>query len=126
VTAVREATVEDLPDVLNVVDGAALRVDVDSLRERIAGGDVLVAREEERVLGTVVLDGDRIAAVAVRRGRRDQGVGTALVEAAADRRDRLVAEFDARVRPFWESLGFDIEPADEPDRYRGVLVTGSG
>jgi GNAT superfamily N-acetyltransferase len=126
VTAVREATVEDLPDVLNVVDGAALRVDVDSLRERIAGGDVLVAREEGRVLGTVVLDGDRIAAVAVRRGRRDQGVGTALVEAAADRRDRLVAEFDARVRPFWESLGFDIEPADEPERYRGVLVTGSG
>jgi GNAT superfamily N-acetyltransferase len=126
VTAVREATVEDLPDVLNVVDGAALRVDVDSLRERIAGGDVLVACEEGRVLGTVVLDGDRIAAVAVRRGRRDQGIGTALVEAAADRRDRLVAEFDARVRPFWESLGFDIEPADEPDRYRGVLVTGSG
>ena len=125
-TAVREATVEDLPDVLNVVDGAALRVDVDSLRERIASGDVLVAREEERVLGTVVLDGDRIAAVAVRRGRRDQGIGTALVEAAAERRERLVAKFDARVRPFWESLGFDIEPADESDRYRGVLVTGSG
>ena len=125
-TAVREATVEDLPDVLNVVDGAALRVDVDSLRERIASGDVLVAREEGRVLGTVVLDGDRIAAVAVRRGRRDQGIGTALVEAAAERRERLVAEFDARVRPFWESLGFDIEPADESDRYRGVLVTGSG
>ncbi|WP_159904606.1 GNAT family N-acetyltransferase [Salinirussus salinus] len=125
-TAVREATVADLPDVLNVVDGAALRVDVDSLRERIASGDVLVAVEEGRVLGTLVLDGDRIAAVAVRRGRRDQGIGTALVEAAADRRDRLVAEFDARVRPFWESLGFDIEPADEPDRYRGVLRAGTG
>jgi GNAT superfamily N-acetyltransferase len=126
VTAVREATVEDLPDVLNVVDGAALRVDVDELRERIAGGDVLVAGEEGRVLGTVILDGNRIAAVAVRRGRRDQGVGTALVEAASRRRDRLVAEFDARVRPFWESLGFDIEPVEEPDRYRGVLHTRPG
>jgi GNAT superfamily N-acetyltransferase len=125
VTAVREAAVADLPDVLNVVDGAALRVDVDSLRERIASGDVLVAVEEDRVLGTLVLDGDRIAAVAVRRGRRDQGVGTALVEAAADRRDRLVAAFDARVRPFWESLDFEVEPADEPDRYRGVLDVGS-
>ena len=125
-TAVREATVEDLPDVLNVVDGAALRVDVDELRERIAGGDVLVAGEEGRVLGTVILDGNRIAAVAVRRGRRDQGVGTALVEAASRRRDRLVAEFDARVRPFWESLGFDIEPVEEPDRYRGVLHTRHG
>jgi hypothetical protein len=71
VTAVREATIGDLPDVLNVVDGAALRVDVDDLR------------------------------------------------------DRLVAEFDGRVRPFWESVGFDIQPADEPDRYRGVLRTGS-
>jgi GNAT superfamily N-acetyltransferase len=125
VTAVREAAVADLPDVLNVVDGAALRVDVDSLRERIASGDVLVAVEEDRVLGTLVLDGDRIATVAVRRGRRDQGVGTALVEAAADRRDRLVAAFDARVRPFWESLDFEVEPADEPDRYRGVLDVGS-
>ena len=124
-TAVREAAVADLPDVLNVVDGAALRVDVDSLRERIASGDVLVAVEEDRVLGTLVLDGDRIATVAVRRGRRDQGVGTALVEAAADRRDRLVAAFDARVRPFWESLDFEVEPADEPDRYRGVLDVGS-
>lgn len=124
-TAVREATIEDLPDVLNVVDGAALRVDVDDLRDRIASGDVLVAAEDERVLGTLVLDGDRVAAVAVRRGRRDQGLGTALVGAAADRRDRLVAEFDGRVRPFWESVGFDIQPADEPDRYRGVLRTGS-
>jgi GNAT superfamily N-acetyltransferase len=125
VTAVREAAVADLPDVLNIIDGAALRVDVDDLRERIASEDVLVAVEEGRVLGTLVLDGDRVAAVAVRRGRRDQGVGAALVEAAADRRDRLVAECDARVRPFWESLGFDIEPAEEPDRYRGVRHTGS-
>ena len=124
-TAVREAAVADLPDVLNIIDGAALRVDVDGLRERIASEDVLVAVEEGRVLGTLVLDGDRVAAVAVRRGRRDQGVGAALVEAAADRRDRLVAECDARVRPFWESLGFDIEPAEEPDRYRGVRHTGS-
>ena len=125
-TAVREATVADLPDVLNVVDGAALRVDVDDLRERVASGDVLVAVEEGRVLGTLVLDGDRIAAVAVRRGRRDQGIGTALVDAAAERRDRLVAEFDARVRPFWESLGFEVEPAGEPERYRGVRHTGPG
>ncbi len=124
-TGVREATVEDLPDVLNVVDGAALRVDVDDLRERIARGDVLVAVEEERVLGTLILDGDRVAAVAVRRARRDQGVGTALVEAAAERRERLVAAFDARARPFWEAVGFDIVPAEEPGRYRGVLRTGA-
>ena len=125
-TVVRETTAEDLPDVRNVVDGAALRVDVGDLRERIARGDVLVAVEDERVLGTLILDGDRVAAVAVRRARRDQGVGTALVEAAAERRERLVAAFDARVRPFWEAVGFDVAPAEEPGRYRGVLRTGPG
>jgi GNAT superfamily N-acetyltransferase len=120
VTAVRTATVEDLPDVLNVVDGAALQVAVEPLRDRIARDDVFVAVEEGRVLGALVLDGDEVAAVAVRRARRDQGVGTALVEAAADRRDRLVAEFDTGVRPFWEGLGFEIESLEEPGRYRGV------
>ncbi len=120
-TGVRAATAGDLPDVRNVVDGAALRVDVDDLRESIARGDVLVAVTEGRVLGALVLDGDRVAAVAVRRGRRDQGVGTTLVGAAIERRGRLVAEFDARVRPFWESLGADIETVGEPERYRGVL-----
>lgn len=121
---VREATAGDLPDVRNVVDGAALRVGVDDLRESIARGDVLVAVTEGRVLGAVVLDGDRVAAVAVRRGRRDQGIGTTLVEAATERRGRLVTAFDARVRPFWESLGADIGPAGEPERYRGVLHVG--
>jgi GNAT superfamily N-acetyltransferase len=125
VTSVREATVEDLPDALNVIDGAALQVDVDRLREAIAADDALVAVEEGRVLGALVLDGDRVTAVAVRRARRDQGIGTALVEAAADRRERLVAAFDADVRPFWESLGFAVEPAEEPNRYRGVLHVGS-
>ncbi len=80
----------------------------------------LVADEEGRVLGTLVLDGEEIVAVAVRRSRRGQGIGTALVETAATRRGRLVAEFRDRERPFYASLGFDIEPADEDGRLRGV------
>ena len=36
----------------------------------------LVADEEGRVLGTLVLDGEEIVAVAVRRSRRGQGIGT--------------------------------------------------
>lgn len=125
---VREATVPELPDVLNVVDGAVLAVDTGRLRSVIDRGDVLVAvagatdgdPEDERVLGALVLDGEEITAVAVRQRRRNQGIGTMLVEAAADRRERLVATFDPRVRSFWESLGFAIEPAAEPDRFRGV------
>ena len=65
-----------------------------------------------------MLDGEEIVAVAVRPGRRGQGVGTALVEAAADRRERLTAGFDPGVRPFYESLGFEIECDD--GRCQGV------
>jgi GNAT superfamily N-acetyltransferase len=117
---VRAATVEDLPAVMTVFDGALLATDVSAVREAIDHGDLLVAAAEERVLGACLLDGEEIDAVAVRRARRDQGIGTALVEAAAARRERLVAEFDPRVRPFWASLGFEIGAAEEPERYRGV------
>lgn len=120
---VRPAAVADLPDVMNVLDGAALRADAGRLRTAIDREDVLVAVEggdDERVLGALVLDGAEITAVAVRRRRRDQGIGSALVEAAADRRERLVAEFRPDVRPFWAALGFDIEPTGESGRYRGV------
>ena len=64
---------------------------------------------EARVVGTLVLDGDHVDAVAVRRARRGRGIGTALVEAAVDRRGRLTADFDSCVRPFYESLGFEVE-----------------
>ena len=79
--------------------------------------------KDGRVLGVLVLDGAEIEAVAVRRRRRGQGIGTALVEAAADRRDRLDAVFDAHVCPFYEALGFDVERVEEK-RYRGLLERG--
>lgn len=80
----------------------------------------LVAVEDDRVLGAVALDGTAIEAVAVRPNRRGRGIGTALIEAAAERRDALVAAFDGQVLPFYQALGFDVEPiAGEPDRYQG-------
>lgn len=128
---IREATVPELPDVLNVLDGGVLQTDAGRIRAALDSGDVLVAVAVTgtagpgdagggRVLGALVLDGEEITAVAVRPRRRDQGIGTALVGAAADSHSRLVAEFDAGVCPFWEAAGFDIEPADRPDRYRGL------
>ncbi|WP_276273298.1 GNAT family N-acetyltransferase [Haloarcula litorea] len=119
--AVREAEVADLSDVLNVLDGAALSTDVELVRSSIDAGGTLVAvsGDGERVLGALVLDDDHVDAVAVRRRRRGQGIGTALVAAAAERRDRLTATFDADVRPFYESLDFDIEQVDEPGRLWG-------
>lgn len=126
---VRPATAEDLPAVATVLDAAML--DTGDLRERVDAGDVLVAVEGGRVLGTLVLAAPaeapawarergadaHVEAVAVRRRRRDRGIGTALVEAAADR-GRLTAAFDADVRPFYEALGFAVEGTD--GRLRGV------
>lgn len=120
-TAVREATASDLPDVMNVLDGAALATDATTVRDLAADDAVLVAvsADGQRVLGALVLDGEHIDAVAVRRRRRGQGIGTALVETAGERRDRLTADFDADLRPFYEGLGFDIETADETGRLWG-------
>ena len=121
-TRARLATVEDLPDVMNVLDGAVLSVDASDVRERIDDDSVLVAVSTDgTVLGALVLASDHITAVAVRRRRRGQGIGTALLEAAADRRGRLTATFDADLRPFYEGVGFDIEPATATGRLRGNL-----
>jgi len=119
---VREAAATDLPDVMNVLDGAALQADAPTVRDRIDADAVLVAvsADRERVLGALVRSGDHIDAVAVRRRRRGQGIGTALVEAAAEGRDRLTATFDADLRQFYEGLGFEVRPAGEPERLRGV------
>ncbi|MFC6766995.1 hypothetical protein ACFQE6_19045, partial [Natrinema soli] len=43
------------------------------------------------------------------------------VEAALEREGRLTARFDDGVRPFYERLGFSIEPIDE-QRHSGVVV----
>ena len=119
---VREATAVDLPAVLGVLDAAALETDHERVREATDRGEVLVAVAESGgpVVGALVLVECEVVNVAVRPRRRDQGVGSALVAAAAARCDRLVAEFDGGVRPFYESLGFAVEPLAD-DRYRGTL-----
>lgn len=116
--SVRAATLDDLPAVMGVLDGANLEVGAERVRHRTPE-EVLVATEGGRILGALVLDGDEVEAVAVRPGRRGQGIGSALVCAAAERRGRLVAEFDDRVRPFYEALGFEIDEGDD-GRLRGV------
>lgn len=127
---VRPATDDDLPAVATVLDAAMLATE--DLRARVAAGDVLVAVADGRVLGALVVEPpavapawarDRgtdahVAAVAVRRRRRDQGVGSALVAAAAER-GRLTAAFDAELRGFYAGLGFAAAPAGE-GRLHGV------
>jgi GNAT superfamily N-acetyltransferase len=103
---------------LSIIDMAGLEV----AREAVMDGEreVLVAVTDGRVLGALVLEGERIEAVAVRPGRQGQGIGSGLVAAANARCERLIAEFDAKVRDFYENLGFETETLGE-SRYRGVL-----
>lgn len=121
---VRAARPDEREAVAAVLDAAMLRTD--ALAPALDRGDVLVAVARGRLLGALVLvpggngdgrgpDGPHVDAVAVRPNRRGQGIGSALVESALTRcgpDERLTAAFDADVRSFYESLGFDIEARD--------------
>lgn len=112
---VREARGDEPGAARAIMDAAMLETGAVDRPEAVT----LVAVESGRVLGGLVVVGTEIEAVAVRPGRRGQGVGRALVAAAADRRPRLEAGFDPGVRAFYESLGFEVTCAD--GRCRGVL-----
>lgn len=136
---VRVAGADDHLDVMRILDGAMLSTSTERVRERIDDGEVLVATVGESgslaasrsrddgdaagvPAGALVRDGDRVTAVATRRRHRDRGVGTALIAAGLETRGRLVATFDPGVRPFYASLGFDIEAVTDGDgRLRGTL-----
>jgi len=128
------ATPADRLAVRRLIDAAALSLTDVALPERLAGGTVLLARCR-RPVGVIVLTtpardrdgtpldgGAHILAIAVRRARRDQGLGTELVTAAADRWTPLTARYDSAVRPFWTSVGFDAIPTED-GRYWGALAS---
>ncbi|MGM0591869.1 MAG: GNAT family N-acetyltransferase [Halobacteriota archaeon] len=106
---VRPASTDELVAVMRLLDGALLEVDAETVSERLGTDEVLLAVADAPV-GAIVLDGGHVEALAVRPSWRRRGVGTALVEAATATVGRLTAAFDPRVRPFYESLGFDVEP----------------
>jgi GNAT superfamily N-acetyltransferase len=138
--AIRDATDGEVADAMAVLEAAMLEVDAGRVRaiaDDDADGAVLAAVDagahapsEGVVLGALVLeaamleaDVGRVRALAVRPRRRNQGIGGALVRAAGERAGGpLVAAFDAGLRPFYEGLGFVIEPAAE-DRCLGRLDT---
>lgn len=128
-SAIRPARPAEYARVMAILEGALLDVDTTGVRERLDGetthGSVLVATESDRLLGVLLREDNEVTAIAVRPGRRGQGIGAALVHRAADQVDgTLVAEFDADVREFYESIGFTVEMIDErttEERYRGRL-----
>ena len=143
---VRPATPDDALEVRRILDAAML--EPGDVETRIAADDVFVAGdrcgrggaassptaetgadpcESERILGTIVLEplederGAHVSAIGVRRRHRGRGLGRSLIERALEREGRLTARFDEGVRPFYETLGFSIQPIDER-RHRGVAV----
>ncbi|WP_222915523.1 GNAT family N-acetyltransferase [Natrinema sp. SYSU A 869] len=136
---VRTATADDTLEVRRILDAALL--EPGDVERRIGDSDVFVAGDRrggseptgdaggsERILGTAVLEplesepGAHVGAIGVRRRHRGQGIGSALIDRALEREGRLTVRFDDGVRPFYERLGFSIEPIDD-QRHRGVAVT---
>lgn len=131
----REATVEDVPEVLAVINRAYVveapfikgdRATAADIRDTIAAANsaYLLALDSpdagSRIIGALKIDlkGGRahIGPVAVEPSRQGMGVGKALIAAAEERaRERGIAHLDLCVmsfRPtlpgFYESLGFEM------------------
>lgn len=135
---VRRGDPDDVVSALRVLEGALLDVAADDVRAGLADGRVYVAVDgpdgdedgasagAAPVVGALLHEGGHVAAVAVPRHRRGEGIGRALVEAAAadvaTSDDPLTADFDPGVRGFYEALGFEIR--ESGDRLRGTWTPG--
>lgn len=131
---IRRGDPDDRLAVARLFDTAMLETDDDRLRRQLREieGFVLIATIDTTPVGAIALDCSpdgtrgadtdpvRITAIAVRRRRRDRGIGRQLVAAAAERvaPRPLTAVFDEGVRPFYRACGFEIEPHD--GRLRGI------
>jgi len=114
--SIRTGSAEDRLECLRVLDGAVLAVETETLEGRLENGDLLLATDDSRVVGVLAIDPEtdsqetvRVTNVAVRRARQNQGIGTALIEAAVARWGAVIAGFHRSKRPFYRSLGFEIE-----------------
>lgn len=130
---IRTADAEDIVAAMNVLDGANLEVSKETVRRRLESGHVLVASGTV-VSGVLVADPEpddvfvsddegevvHVEAIAVRRRRRGQGIGTRLLAAASARWGPISATFDPTVVDFYRSVGFEIRSVGE--RCYGVRV----
>ncbi|MFB6359886.1 MAG: GNAT family N-acetyltransferase [Halobacteriales archaeon] len=120
---VRAGGPDDITAVMTVFDSGGLEVPADRVETALEADHVHVAVQEDRVLGAVLVDPEcradaiEIEAIAVRPGRRGQGIGRLLVRSVAQRHGPLLAAFEEPARPFWAALGFEITPQPGDSRY---------
>ncbi len=118
----RPAIPSDIPSIMNIIDGALLQIDLKILNKRISHRDVIVAESHTTIIGVVILTENVIDTIAVRSKRRNQGIGSALVFAAAEQVESpLTAEFDSTSLSFYQHLGFLISPLGE-NKYIGLYT----
>lgn len=103
---VRQSREEDELDVRRVLDAAILDFSYE-------GADVrLVAESEGTVLGALLASeherggGAHVEAVAVRRARRGNGVGSELVQSLTEAYAPVTADCRPGIKDFYEALGF--------------------
>lgn len=122
---IQEADTTHIPAVKALCDAGLLDISLQTIRDQTKAGEVLVAIEDDNVIGTCVLVprggdlGAHIQALVIRRRRRGQGIGSNLVRAASTRHETLTADFSPELREFYEALDFTIIKADQ-NRLRGI------
>ena len=115
----RRGDSDDVVGAMRVLQGALLDIDGSTVRDAAPAGELLLATERDWVVGALVLRDGHVEGVAVRRERRGQGIGSALVEAAVlDEGSTVTADFRAGVREFWKNLGFEVE--QDGSRFWGI------
>jgi putative acetyltransferase len=96
-------------------------------RERLRGQLVLVATEQQRLVGFIAMEVDgHLDLLYVHKDRQRRGIATQLLDraiAAARRRklSRLVTEASVTARPFFECHGFIVRSAEDVRRGGVVL-----
>lgn len=128
---VREARRNEIDEIHSIIEATMLELDPDLIQSILSSqtnGSVLVAVDshEGPILGAIVVQEGHVVAIAVRPNRRGQGIGSELIIAAARRTDDpLTATFDPAVAPFYERLGFELEPIEETSRVRAIFSADS-
>jgi len=134
--SINRATTADTLAVVRVLDAAMLETDINAIETALTAGDVLCVRFErtDAVVAALVITRPEpatrhIDAVAVRRSRRNRGIGSALIEAALDdaaadpRVDRVTARFDPALDGFYAARGFESVATTDGHRRGRVRVT---